>query len=106
MLELRSHLEEHLEREYTVRELAQMYGCTPAHLIRLFRHYFHTTPYQLLIRYRLKKAAELLRREPDLAIKVLIEKIGYHDALNFSTEFKKHFGVSPREYRRYMQPDA
>lgn len=106
LLELRSHLEEHLEREYTVRELAQMYGCTPAHLIRLFRHYFHTTPYQLLIRYRLKKAAELLRREPDLAIKVLIEKIGYHDALNFSTEFKKHFGVSPREYRRYMQPDA
>jgi transcriptional regulator, araC family len=50
----------------------------------------------------MRAAAKLLRREPELPIKALIERIGYRDALNFSTEFKKHFGVSPREYRRYL----
>jgi transcriptional regulator, araC family len=102
LLELKSHLEESLDKEHTVQEMAQLYGCTPTHLTRLFRRHFHTTPYRLLIECRMRAAAKLLRREPELPIKALIERIGYRDALNFSTEFKKHFGVSPREYRRYL----
>lgn len=102
LLNLKSYLENSLEKEHTVQEMAQIYGCTPYHLTRLFRHYFHATPYRMLIEFRMKAAAEILRREQRLSIKELTERVGYRNALNFSTEFKKHFGTSPREYQKYI----
>ena len=104
LLELRTHLENTLEQEHSVQELARAYGCTPYHLTRLFRRYFHLTPYRMLIEFRMKAAAEILRREQELSVKEVTERVGYRNSLNFSTEFKKYFGMSPREYQKYLEP--
>ncbi len=104
LLDLRAYMENTLEKEHSVQDLARRYGCTPYHLTRLFRHYFHQTPYRMLIEFRMKAAAEILRREQELSIKEMSERVGYRNALNFSTEFKKYFGMSPREYQKYLDP--
>ena len=42
------------------------------------------------------------RDETERRVTMLREKYGFTDQFYFSKRFKKHFGVSPREYRRKM----
>lgn len=58
----------------------------------------------MLIEFRMKAAAEILRREQEISIKEVTAMVGYQNALNFSTEFRKYFGMSPREYQKYIDP--
>lgn len=95
-----AYLEEHLAEPLSLATLASRYGCSRNHLISLFREYLGETPHQILINLRMRKARELLLSNQSISIKEITEKIGYANALNFSTEFRKRFRVSPREYRR------
>ena len=49
---------------------------------------------------RMTAAAELLLDHPELSIKEISARIGYSNALNFSTAFRKFFNVSPQLYRK------
>ncbi len=98
---LRQALEEHPEYEWSQREMAERCECTPTHLSRAFRKYFGTTPYQLLMELRIDRAKHLLARE-ELSVKEISALSGYTNALNFSTEFRKRTGMSPRDYRRHI----
>ena len=51
-----------------------------------------------LIRLRISKAAQILRREP-LRIKEVSEAVGFRDSNYFSRQFRQVMGVSPRAYR-------
>ena len=100
LLELRDYLADHLDRPLTLEHLARRFGCSRTHLHRLCQSCFGMPPYQMLIRMRMHRAAGLLLEHPELSIKEITELAGYANALNFSTEFRKHFHQSPREYRR------
>lgn len=45
-------------------------------------------------------AKMLLVQNDFINIKTVSERCGYNDNLYFSTVFKKHTGISPREYRQ------
>lgn len=92
------YLNENLAEKLTLRKMACRYGCSVPHLIRVFRMYFNTTPYRMLTRLRMRTAVRYLE-ECELSVKEISEKVGYGNAFNFSTEFRKEFGVSPRHFR-------
>ena len=46
----------------------------------------------------MKHAASLLEFT-DMPISQIAEKVGINDPLYFSKKFKKHFGISPTEYK-------
>lgn len=48
---------------------------------------------------RFKKAAELIR-EQKYTVYEVADRVGYNDTKYFSREFKKHFGVTPRDYKQ------
>ena len=75
-------------------------ACPPweSHFIRLGGPHFEAPPYQYLIRLRMRVAAKLLLSADRMPVKQIAEQVGYRNALNFSTEFKKVFGLSPRQY--------
>jgi transcriptional regulator, araC family len=95
-----NYLAAHLAEPISLEMLAARYGCSRNHLINLFREYLRETPHQVLISLRMRKARELLLSHETLSIKEITARIGYSNALNFSTEFRKRFKLSPREYRR------
>lgn len=97
--ELTAFMETNLHQPFVLRELAKHYGCSVSHLTHLFHIHFQTTPYRMLMQMRMRRAASLLL-ETDFSIKEIASKIGYDNALNFSTEFKKKHHVSPREFRK------
>ena len=70
------------------------------YLCRLFRQELHTTPHKYLTELRLQSAADALRFHPGSNISEIARMCGYSDPLYFSRMFKKHFGVSPREYAK------
>lgn len=98
---LRGELEENPGFAWTRELMAERCRCTPAHLTRQFRRYFNTTPHQMLLELRMRRARHLLERE-ELSIKEISAVVGYPNALNFSTEFRRRAGMSPREYRRHI----
>ena len=57
---------------------------------------------RLLTAMRMEKARELLLN-PVLKILDVAERLGYSDSYYFSHCFKKHMGISPKEFRTHEQ---
>ena len=83
----------------TVQQLAEACAMSPATFYRLFRQIVNKTPMQYLEDYRLTQAAQLLLSDTD-TLAVIAEKCGYWDEFHLSRNFKKHYGISPREYKK------
>lgn len=83
----------------TVEQLADACAMSPATFYRLFRQTVHKTPMQYLEEYRLKQAAQRLLFEKKTLAQIA-EECGYYDEFHLSRNFKKHYGMSPREYKK------
>lgn len=82
----------------TVQQLADACAMSPATFYRLFRQIVNKTPMQYLEEHRLKQVAQQLLSGSD-TLAVLAEKNGYYDEFHLSRNFKRHYGLSPREYK-------
>ena len=71
---------------------------SPVYISRVFKELMGEAPINYLIRIRLAKACERMQQQPDISIRAVAASVGYDDAYYFSKLFKKHYGVSPREY--------
>lgn len=81
----------------TLEMLAKNSGTSVTNLVRLFRKYLNTTPHRYLIDFRMRHAERLLD-EHISSIKEIAQLVGYPNPLNFSTEFRRRHGCSPREW--------
>jgi AraC-like DNA-binding protein len=96
--ELRGWLDQHLDQQITVNDLASMTRLSPNHLNHLFAA-AHGEPIRgYLLRQRMKKALHLLR-ETDLLVKEVARRVGYSDPLYFSRAFGKYHGRTARSVR-------
>jgi len=83
--------------EINVNLLGQDLGYSRTNFYRKVKALTNVTPNDLLKTYRLNRAAELiLRREYTLG--EISEMTGFGIQSHFSSSFKKHFGVSPKDY--------
>ncbi len=89
------------EREYaraTLKGAARVAHLNPQYVSRLFKERTGENFHTFLTRVKMEKAAQLLQDVDYLTYQVS-EIVGYSNPKNFTRTFKKHFGVSPREYR-------
>jgi AraC-like DNA-binding protein len=84
--------------ELSVSDLAPMMSCSRRHLHRLFREELGASFREKQIELRLAKACELLASSNAKVVEVALES-GYQSSSVFSELFKKHFGVSPGQWR-------
>ena len=82
----------------TVENVASFVGLDRKYLRLLFVKRYGIPPMDYIMRKRLERAKELLK-QTTAGIGVIASSVGYDDALGFSRIFKKHEGVSPKEYR-------
>jgi len=68
-------------------------------VLNYFRKYLHTTPINYLISYRLNEAAVLLRKTEKKIITISNET-GFNNVDYFCKLFKKHYHLTPTEYRK------
>ena len=85
--------------ELSVSDLAPMMSCSPRHLNRLFRKELGASFREKQIELRMAKACELLASSNAKVVEIALES-GYQSSSVFSELFKRHFGVSPGQWRR------
>jgi len=85
-------------------EVAHSVGVHPVHLARGFRQLLGCTPGEYLMRCRMEKAVTLLRGT-DIALAEAALQAGFFDQSHLSNAFRRHFGVSPRAYRRSVRTE-
>jgi YesN/AraC family two-component response regulator len=86
------------DRPHTTASLARNVGLSPSHFRRLFKAAYGCTPMELLERLRMEQAARLLKAG-GLSVKEVARKVGYQNANNFSTAFKRFYGTPPQSHR-------
>lgn len=64
-----------------------------------FQKYLRQTPISYLIEYRLKRSLDLMNTT-DLSITEISMETGFSGVSYFTETFRKHYGCSPREYRK------
>jgi AraC-like DNA-binding protein len=92
-----------MEQNYPYRigidALSKRIGLDRTALFRAFVRESGMSPQEYLIRFRIGKAGELLRKTT-LSVAEIAESVGIPNGSHFSDLFKSRTGLSPRDYRR------
>ena len=92
-------IEAHIDDEqYNADQLARDIAMSRASLYKKMQTILGITPTDFIRNVRLKRAAQLLA-DTQLSINEIADRVGFVTARNFSSQFKKMFGVTPSEYR-------
>jgi AraC-like DNA-binding protein len=98
------HLIEARYREpLSIAELAGEACMSSYHFLRVFRDVVGATPYQFLLRTRLRHAAIGLATT-DEPISTIALANGFGDLSTFISTFRRVFGLAPRAYRSARSP--
>ncbi len=79
--------------------LSRLVQMAPCHFLRVFKHNFHETPYQLITRLRLSEAKEMLSTA-NIPITEISEKLGFENLCSFTRIFTKYVKQSPSSFRK------
>ena len=88
----------HYHKRLSVEAVADAIHIDRRYLRNLFVKHTGKPTKVFLDTLRMERAAELLLCSP-LSVGIVAMSVGYDDPLSFSKAFKKHFGISPTEYR-------
>lgn len=95
---IKLHVERHYAEELSLQHIAERFELDKYQLSRLFKQQYGINYWQYVTTIRLNKAAELLVGTT-LKNSAIAEMTAFVDESHFSKTFKKHYGVSPKEYR-------
>lgn len=94
-----NYMRMNLHKKLRVTELAAYAGIDRSYLSRIFREQKGQSPQQYLLKLKMETAAQHLKNK-EISIKEAALCVGYDDPLEFSKQFRRHFQVSPGEWRR------
>lgn len=93
------YFEENYPYRIAIGDLARFTGLDRTTLFRIFIQECGISPQEYLIRFRLKKASELLQKTA-LPVGEIASSVGMDNTAHFSTIFKSRIGLSPRDFRK------
>jgi len=100
---IRSHVELNYSEDLSLQSVADAFRMDKYQLSRMFKQQIGVNYWQYVMQIRIDKAAELLA-ETSLKNSAIAEMTGFVDESHFSKTFKKHTGVSPKDYRAKPRP--
>lgn len=95
-------VEEHLQEEISIKDIAQMLFLSENYLCRVFKSETDMTIGQYVIARRLAEAKRLLYSGS--SVREACAKSGFRDYTNFIRTFKKGTGISPSKLERLNEP--
>lgn len=92
-------IHEQPEKPWTVEALAQSVTMSRSAFAERFTRLVGEAPLGYLTRWRMQKAAHLIREE-DATLGAIARAVGYATESAFGKAFRRHMGTSPGEYRK------
>ncbi|MUT68450.1 AraC family transcriptional regulator [Paenibacillus sp. NEAU-GSW1] len=87
----------------SIEQMSESLGYNRAYLSRFFKRQTGVTPVTFLLKLRIDKARQMLRERDELTIEQISASVGLQDALYFSKQFRRFYGLSPSAYREDMR---
>lgn len=87
------------ELSWKIEEMLPLVSLSRAQLMRLFKQNLETTPHNFVLNMRLQKAALLLKTGAQTVLNIALN-CGFQSESHFTHAFRKHYGLSPKEYRQ------
>jgi AraC family transcriptional regulator len=82
----------------SLEELAHAAGLSPFHFARQFKLATGHPPHDYLVRLRVDRAQELIRRERGWTMAAVAQDAGFADQSHMARHFKRVLGVTPRQF--------
>jgi YesN/AraC family two-component response regulator len=95
-------IETHYHLDIKVEDVTQSVHLSPYYFSRLFKRHTYHTIIEYIIKYRLIISKQLLI-STSKSIGEIAEHVGMCNQSYFSMIFKKHEGITPKEYRQYIR---
>jgi AraC-like DNA-binding protein len=93
-----NYVRDNYRSSLSMDDLTCISGLSESHILRLFKQYLSCSPFQYISRLRLSAATDALI-QTDRTITEIALDLGFNDSNYFTRSFRKHLGLSPREYR-------
>jgi len=94
-----SYVEDHLDTDITLKDLAAVARLSPFHFARQFKAATGLPPHQFIIARRVERAKDLLQQDGKLSLAQVASRAGFSDQSRLSLHFKRLVGVSPGRFR-------
>lgn len=93
-----TYIRSHIAEPLTVESLAASVFLSPDYLTRLFKKKYNQTVINYITEQRMFLARELIEKN-ELSVSEISDRVGYGNYSYFIRVFKRHFGLSPKEYQ-------
>jgi AraC-like DNA-binding protein len=92
-------IDEHLDRNITLNELARNAKLSVFHFANLFKKSTGLSPHRFMLHRRVARAGELLRSTSLSVLEVSLD-LGFQHQNNFARAFRRVTGMTPSHFRR------
>ncbi|MBD2437119.1 helix-turn-helix transcriptional regulator [Nostoc sp. FACHB-110] len=97
-----SYIQDNLEQDLTLSEIATVVGMSMYHFSRLFKQSTGFAPHQYVMNCRIAKAKKLLIGS-EKTIEQISEQVGFQSQSHFTNVFRKFMGITPKLYREQVK---
>lgn len=98
MQNILSYINNNLAEKLSVTDIAEKFYISPSHLSAIFKQFTGLTINQYIINQRILLASSLLKENS--SVQSAAEKSGFYNYAHFIRTFKKHVGISPKQYAK------
>ncbi len=93
------YIHEHYPEDISLNDISCKVSISKSTALNLFNKYLHMSPVNYLITYRLRIAAAALS-DTEKKICAISAECGFKSVDHFCRTFKRHYGLTPGEYRK------
>lgn len=98
------YIQEHYMENIALAQIAGAADIGERECLRCFKRCIQTSPIQYLLKYRVMRAAAMLREDRAKSIAEISNACGFESPSNFAQTFKKYFLCTPKKYRLDNDP--
>lgn len=94
-----AYINNHLTEKITLKEIADVAAISPAYFSTLFKRTCNINLWDYITSQRINKVIQLLASDPksETMLEIALQ-CGFNNSANFNKAFKRHMGMTPREF--------
>ncbi len=96
-----AYIDDHLAEDLSIAAIADELEMSRYYFSRLFKQSMGVSPYQHVMRQRIKRAEYLLRTTA-LSVAAIAEQVGFSNQNQLAIQFRKFTGTTPSNYRKQL----
>lgn len=104
ILAVQAYMREHLSEKITIADLSRIASLSPTYLKAEFHRVCGKPIHRWLVELRMQRAAECIRCT-ELPIYQIAHEVGYESMSQFTSVFRKQYGVTPGEYKKMSKSE-